>query len=82
MLVPASAAATTTAVSATTAAATIAAATAAATTGAAAATAAIGRALLEAIAAVYGPVAARLKRNFRLLATVRALRRVHLARAG
>lgn len=72
-LVPASAAATTT---------TVAAATAAASASAAVATAAaLGRALLEAVAAVHRLITARLERYFRLLAAVRALRRVHLARA-
>ena len=56
--------------------------TAAATTATAAAVAATARLLLlEAVSAVHGAIASRLERHFGLAAAVRALRRIHLARA-
>jgi hypothetical protein len=72
-LVPTTAAATT---------ATVATAAAAAATTTTAAAAAVRRALLEAVAAVHRAIATRLEGNFCFFAAARALRRVHLARAG
>jgi hypothetical protein len=66
----------------TAAATTVATAAAAAATTTTAAAAAVRRALLEAVAAVHRAIATRLEGNFCFFAAARALRRVHLARAG